>query len=274
MIVFPHAKINLGLNVTEKRSDGFHNIESILYPVNLKDALEIIPAKDKKTDFFQFGEKIPKSDKPNLCIQAYSVLEDKYKLPPVKIYLYKKIPAGAGLGGGSSNAAFTLKALNKMFELGIDSELTDYAAKLGSDCAFFVYEKPKLAKGRGEVLSDINVSVQSSHIVLIKPPIHINTAEAYSLVEPAVPEKSIEKIINQDISTWKDELKNDFEGPVFNKYPYIKKIKETLYNNGAFYSSLSGSGSSVYGLFKNKVSVSWMKLFKDCFVFESEINSF
>lgn len=270
MIAFPHAKINIGLNIVKKRDDGFHNIETVFYPVELCDALEVNNSLNNKSSFFADGTAIPNDNKPNICLQALELLKKDFEIPPVNIHLLKNIPIGAGLGGGSSDATFTLKILNELFSLNISKEkLIIYASKIGSDCAFFVHDRPMLAKGRGEILSDIEIDLTGYILVLIKPPVHINTAEAFSLIKPAIPKTPIEKITRQDISTWKDELKNDFEEIIFQKHSVIKEIKEALYGKGAVYASMSGSGSSVYAIFKKKPKESFSQLFQDCFVFES-----
>ncbi len=266
MIDFPHAKINLGLFVTEKRKDAYHNIETVLFPVKLNDILEIVESEKDCTSFFSGGINIPEDNKHNLCMKAFEVLRKDYNIPSVNIHLYKNIPIGAGLGGGSADAAFTLKLLNEIFSLKISkNKLMEYAAILGSDCAFFIQDKPMLAKGRGEILFDIDVSLKDYYLMLIKPPIHLNTAKAYSLIKPKLPEKSLKEIISNPPDTWKYSLINDFEIPVFKQYPYIKSIKDFLYDNGAIYASMSGSGSAVFGIFKNKPDYLCNDSFKDCF---------
>ncbi len=265
MILFPNAKINLGLNVVEKRPDGFHNIETIFLPVKLCDALEILPANEKTT-FDSSGIVIPPDNNDNLCLRAFSLLQKEYKLPNIKIHLHKAIPVGAGLGGGSSDAAFTLKMLNELFELNIDyNKMIEFAAKLGSDCAFFIGNKPAVAKGRGELLREIDLELNGKYFVIVKPDLHVNTAYAYSLVKPAIPEKSIESIIKQPISTWKNELKNDFEFPIMSNHSVINDIKSELYSNGAVYASMSGSGSAVYAIFDAKPQKNLKAKFSNCF---------
>jgi 4-diphosphocytidyl-2-C-methyl-D-erythritol kinase len=272
MVIFPHCKINLGLNIIEKRSDGFHNIESAFFPVKMMDALEIVNSNNLKTSFASSGIDIPSDGKSNLCLRAYNFIKNDFDIPNVKIHLHKNIPIGAGLGGGSSDAAFTLRLLNDLFSLKISTEkLMEYAADLGSDCAFFIQDKPMLASARGEVLNSIKIDLKGYYILLIIPPIHISTAFAYSNVEPGKPDKQIAEITKKPIEEWRFELKNDFETSVFNEYPSIKIIKQSLYDNGAVYASMSGSGSVVYGIFKKKPEFDCATTFKDCISWGSEL---
>ena len=257
MVVFPNAKINLGLDVVAKRNDGFHDIETVFYPINLCDVLEIVETKNSTSSFLNSGIEIDTPSDNNLCIKALNILKKDFPIPEVDIFLYKKIPFGAGLGGGSANAANVLMLLNKMFLLNIDDEkLMQYAAQLGSDCAFFIKNKPMLAQGRGEILQSANVDLSGYYFVLIKPNLSINTAQAYANIKPQQPEISIENIVTKSIEDWKYFLKNDFEPNVFAQFPEIKKIKETLYSKGAIYASMSGTGSSVYGIFNDAVDLS------------------
>jgi 4-diphosphocytidyl-2-C-methyl-D-erythritol kinase len=259
MLAFPNAKINLGLHVLEKRSDGFHNIETVFYPVRWSDALEIIPAQKKSSNSIQFnstGIKIVGSKDKNLCVRAYQLLKEKYDLPPIQMHLHKRIPIGAGLGGGSSDATNTLLLLNKIFDLELkDKELEEYASTLGSDCAFFVRNKVTLAKERGNVFEEINLSLKDYFIVIVKPDVYVSTADAYKNVSPDAKRKSLKEIISKPVEEWKDILVNDFEKNVFRKFPEVRYVKEELYNHGAVYASMSGSGSAVYGLFKNEVDL-------------------
>ncbi len=249
MVTFPNCKINLGLNILQKREDGFHDIETIFFPVGLCDALEIIPSQNKTkltvTGIFTGAAA------DNLCLKAFYLLKKDYpQLPEVNIHLHKAIPFGAGLGGGSADAAFTLKAINKKFNLNIpEKKMHVYALQLGSDCPFFLINKPCLATGRGEVLEHAAISLSGYKVLLIHPGIHISTAEAFSKIKPGIPAKKIKEIITQPIESWKEELCNDFEKYIFEKYPQVKKIKEDLYNGGAIYASMSGSGSTVFGIF-------------------------
>jgi 4-diphosphocytidyl-2-C-methyl-D-erythritol kinase len=266
MIVFPNAKINLGLNVTEKRSDGFHNIETVFYPIRLCDILEVVKSGNKVSALFNSGITITDNDNDNLCIRALRRIKKDFILPEVDIFLHKTIPLGAGLGGGSSDAASVLTVLNKMFDLNISEvKLMQYAAELGSDCAFFIKNKPQLAGGRGEIMSDIDINLNGHHFVLIKPNVSVGTAQAYACIKPRQPEICISEIVSKPIKEWKYLLKNDFESTVFEQFPQIKAIKETLYLRGAIYASMSGSGSSVYGIFDRKTDASDFE--KDCFVF-------
>lgn len=249
MIIFPNCKINLGLTVTGKRPDGFHDIETAFIPVNWRDALEVIPAKNE-TSLATTGIKIEVAPEKNLVLKAYQLLNDKYDLPNVQFHLHKSIPSGAGLGGGSSDAAFCLKLLNETFSLGLKKEeLLDYSAQLGSDCPFFILNETCIATGRGEILEKITLpDLGSLFIVIVFPGIHIDTAWAFSQVNPSG-QKGLKEALALPIRNWKDSVMNDFERPVFEKYPEIAQIKQTLYDKGALYASLSGSGSSVYGFF-------------------------
>lgn len=251
MIVFPNSKINLGLSILDKRADNFHEIETIFYPISLCDALEIIiNPENQAIKFYSYGLEIPGDPKSNFCLKAYDLLKAEYALPGLKIGLIKKIPIGAGLGGGSSDAVFLLKSLNNQFNFKIeDSTISSLASKIGSDCNFFVYNKPALGRGRGDLLEPLNLDLSNYYIKLIHPGIHIGTAEAYSMVAPLKNRSSLLEIIKLPVPDWKGNLVNDFEKPIFKKYPEIEKIKEELYQKGALYSSMSGSGSSVYGIF-------------------------
>lgn len=251
MVSFPNAKINLGLDITEKRSDGFHNIESCFYPVQWTDALEIVPSE--KLLFSSSGIPIPGEVNSNLCLKVYEVLKKKFDLPPVHIHLLKNIPIGAGMGGGSADAAFTIRILNEKFKLGLSiEEMEESVRPLGSDCAFFVNNQPVFAYEKGDRFKKINLSLKGYFITVVYPELHISTKEAYSGVIPQKPEISIESIIEKDIKEWKALLKNDFETSLFPKYPILKEIKEKLYKNGAVYASMTGSGSAVYGIFKEQ----------------------
>ncbi|MDR0725819.1 MAG: 4-(cytidine 5'-diphospho)-2-C-methyl-D-erythritol kinase [Prevotellaceae bacterium] len=248
MISFPCAKINLGLNVISKRDDGYHNIETVFFPVTgLTDVLEIV--ESDRFSFTQTGIHIDSPTEDNLCVKAFRILEKDYSLPPVSIYLHKVIPPGAGLGGGSSDAAFTLTALNKIFGLGISHErLKSYAAMLGSDCAFFIDNIPSKASGRGELLEPVEIDISGLYIKIVTPDIHVSTKEAYTNITPHIPEISITEIIKLPVEQWKDKLHNDFEKSIFPLHPTIAEIKEKMYEQGAVYSSMSGSGAAVFGL--------------------------
>lgn len=275
MINFPNAKINLGLYVTEKRSDGFHNISTIFYPIGLCDALEIIPNPDstKSVTLNTTGIRIEGSTENNLCTKAFFHLKKDFpQLPNIVCYLHKHIPMGAGLGGGSADGAFMLKLLNESFQLQIDEQqLRDYALLLGSDCPFFMFNKPCIAIGRGELLQPINIDLSAYFIVLIYPKIHINTGQAFAKIRPEPLSTSLQEIIQQPVEDWKNILENDFEGSVFAEHPSIRSVKETLYKEGASYASMSGSGSSVYGLFKEDPGSINFDFPKGYFVYRSKL---
>lgn len=254
MIVFPNCKINLGLRILRKRRDDYHDLETIFYPLPLYDVLEVIRStKDNPGLSFSFSGSLINGNKGNnLCVKAYELLQKNYPtLPAAKIHLHKAIPSGAGLGGGSADAAFTLKLLNEKFDLQLGTDqLIDYALQLGSDCPFFMINKPAFAEGRGEILEPVQLDLSAYKFILVNPAIHINTAKAFSGVTPAPPKKPLKEIIQQPIDTWKSELINDFEKSVFLQYPEIEKIKNKLYQTGAIYAAMSGSGSTIYGIFK------------------------
>lgn len=251
MILFPPAKVNLGLYITGKRADGYHDIESVMYPIPMTDVLEILPAEE--FTFRSSGLVIDGNSEDNLCVQAFRLIQQKHKIGNVMIHLRKNIPMGAGLGGGSADAAFVLTGLNALFEIGLDHmTLKEYAAQLGSDCAFFVQAIPQLAKGRGEILTPIEVSLSGYFIKVINPGIHISTKLAYSNVQISDTVYNWEQMIHHDPSQWRDELRNDFELSVFTEYPELKRIKYDLYSEGASYACMSGSGSTMIGIFKDR----------------------
>lgn len=277
MIVFPNAKINLGLNIVEKRNDGFHNIETVFYPIVLRDILEVIANKKYKTGeekaiFSTSGNIIPSDGKDNLCVKAYNLLAAKYQLPPVKIHLHKAIPTGAGLGGGSADAAFMIKLLNAKFELKLtELEQVELARKLGSDCAFFIKNKPVYATEKGDIFQAIKFSLSGFYLVLVYPPVHVSTVDAYAGVIPQQAGSNLQLDIKKDVSEWKAVIKNDFEKSVFKKYPVIEEVKNNLYKLGASYAAMSGSGSCLYGIFKNDIDT--QSYFKNCFVWKAKITS-
>jgi len=255
MIVFPTAKINLGLHIHHKRTDGFHNIETVFYPVyQFSDILEIISTNKPKYSFRQSGILIENQNDINLVEKAYLLLQKIYDLPSVDIFLHKQIPVGAGLGGGSSDAAFALKLINTIFKLGLsDEKLKEYASELGSDCPFFIDNIPAIGTGKGNELQPCFIpQLSGKHIVIIKPDIFISTERAYKSCQPVKRNISLLEIIAQPLHTWKELLVNDFEKTLFPFYPQLQKIKEDLYHNGAIYASLSGSGSALYGIFDEK----------------------
>lgn len=254
MITFPNAKINLGLNIVEKRPDGYHNLETIFYPINLQDALEVTRREnnDKEYTLHISGSPLEGEPEDNLVVKAYKLLKKDYPgLLPVDIHMYKHIPAGAGLGGGSSDAACMIKLLNDKFSLGLSTErMEEYAVKLGADCAFFIRNKPVFATGIGNLFEPVELSLKGYHIILIKPDIFVSTRDAFAEIKPVRPAVSLKEIVKQPMETWKHSMKNDFEDSVFKKFPEIAAIKDELYDLGAVYAAMSGSGSSVYGIFK------------------------
>lgn len=251
MIVFPHCKINLGLHVVRKRTDGFHDIETVFYPISWKDMLEINESIQGDFDMEISGLSISGNIQSNLIYRAWQLIKSDHPLPPIQVHLHKLLPMGAGLGGGSSDAAFMLKLLNSRFNLGISTQkLTEYAAQLGSDCPFFVESKPCLATGRGEILTPIAIDLSNYQIVIVMPKnISVGTADAYSWITPQQPKSSISDIIQLPINDWKNHLINDFEAAVIKHYPRIGEIKNQLYEAGAHYASMSGSGAAVFGIF-------------------------
>ena len=248
MIVYPNAKINLGLNILRKRIDGYHDISSVFYPLyNCFDILEIVKSKEFK--FSHTGISV--NDKSNLCIEAWQLLHENFGIGNVTMHLHKHIPIGAGLGGGSSDASFTLITLNLLFDLKISiQELEKYALKLGADCPFFIENVPKLVEGIGDKMKVINLDLSNYTIKLINPKIHISTKDSYTNVVSSIPKEDVIDLIKKDINNWKSVLRNDFEDFVFKNYPILKIKKEQLYSQGAIYCSMSGSGSVIYGIFK------------------------
>ena len=255
MISFPNAKINLGLQVTRKRDDGFHDIETVFYPVPLCDVLEIHPSGENKSSLHLYGTPIPGGG-DNLCMKACDLMQEKYDLPAVNMHLLKQIPTAAGVGGGSSDAAQTIVLLNKLFSLGMsDDSLEDVARQVGSDCAFFIRNRPVFAYGRGDLFKPIELNLSGKYLLLIKPDIHISTPEAYAMIRPVPGRPSPQEIVKRPIEEWKDLLVNDFEKPLFEKYPEIASIRAKMYEMGAIYASMSGSGSAVYGIFDQAPSI-------------------
>ncbi|WP_462248113.1 4-(cytidine 5'-diphospho)-2-C-methyl-D-erythritol kinase [Ekhidna sp.] len=252
MISFPNAKINLGLSIISKREDGYHNIESCFYPIPWHDSLEVIEAASFA--FKSYGLDIPGDSASNLCVKAYEILKANHSIPPVEIHLLKNIPMGAGLGGGSADGAFTLKMLNELFKLSLSAEqLEAYALELGSDCPFFIKNQPVIASSRGENLQTIDINLSNYYLAIHNPGIHVSTKEAYSGVTPQNPSTSISELVQKPISTWKDHLVNDFEASIFPNHPSIAKLKQDMYDAGAVYASMTGSGSTVFGLFEDTV---------------------
>lgn len=258
MVVFPNCKINLGLHITRKRPDGYHELETVFYPVQLKDALEIVHATTTQTTnetngirFTATGLSIPGNSDSNLCIKAYQLLKKDFpELPPVQMHLHKVIPMGAGLGGGSSDGAFALKLLNEKFQLKLNTDqLIQYAAQLGSDCPFFILNQPCYGTGRGEILTPIELDLSGHRFVLVHPGIHVSTKWAFEQLTPAKAPRPITDILQEPLAQWKDALVNDFEAPILKAYPEIAAIKQALYDDGAAYASMSGSGSTVFGIY-------------------------
>jgi len=258
MIVFPKAKINLGLRITGKRPDGYHDIETLFYPVGLSDALEFVVLSEplQKDNLIVTGINTGINPENNLVLKTVRKLREKYSFPLLKIHLHKVIPVGAGLGGGSSDSAYLLKAIDRYFGLNIDEKkLKATALELGSDCPFFIDSIPAFASGRGEVLKPISPVLTGYYILLLNPGIGINTREAYQNCRPEHPSTGLLQLIDRPITKWKELMINDFEGYAFKKYPLLAEIKNKLYSSGALFSSMSGSGSSVYGIFPKKSSV-------------------
>lgn len=272
MISYPNAKINIGLNVVERREDGYHNIETVFYPIGLHDVLLVEPS-ETCTDysFSNSGINISGDPDDNLIIKTYRLIQEYYEIPPVDISLLKQIPFGAGLGGGSSDAAFMLKTLNELFELKITTEkLEELAAKLGADCPFFIQNEPVFATGIGNIFTPIELSLQGYWLLLVKPDVYVSTPIAYAGVTPAKPETPLPELLKLPIEEWKEKVVNDFEPSVFTKFPKIKELKEEIYKMGAKYASMSGSGSSVYGIFDFQPEFEGM--FEDCFVVCGELD--
>lgn len=252
MITFPNAKINLGLNIVKKRLDGYHDLETIFYPIPLSDALESnFTPNLVQTKLTLSGIPIEAAGESNLIMHAYHLLADKYNLPMIDIHLQKNIPTGAGLGGGSADATFMLLLLNKQFKLGLTSSiLKEYATQLGADCAFFTENKPVFATGIGNEMKPVSLSLKGYYLLLVKPDIFISTQTAFSKIIPKEPSIHLNELILQPLETWKNSVHNDFEISIFPTYPRLKVIKEQLYAQGAIYASMSGSGSTIYGIFK------------------------
>ena len=250
MLLFPNAKINLGLYIESKRADGYHNISTVFYPIGLKDVVEIV--KSETTSITTFGNPVDCPPEKNLVMKAYRMLEQEFNLPPVKICLYKHIPDGAGLGGGSSDASATLRILNEIFALNLsDNALAERAVRIGADCPFFIYNRPLTARGIGDKFTEIDIDLTGYTLILIKPDVSVSTAEAYAGVKPSVPKIPVEKIVKLPVAEWKDKLINDFETSIFSRHGELSNLKSSLYEAGAVYAAMSGSGSAIYGLFSN-----------------------
>ncbi len=257
MIVFPNTKINLGLHVLSRRDDGYHDISTAFYPMSWCDSLEIIVSDNKEPfTFTQSGIPIHGDLSSNIVYRAWKAISEVKKLPSLLVHLHKNIPIGAGLGGGSSDAAAFIKAAEKLFALEISvEEQVQIASSLGSDCAFFIRNTPLLASGRGDQFRPAHIDLSSYYILLVHPGIHSSTADAYRHVTPAIPANELEDILRLPLPEWKDNLVNDFEASIFSKFPAVRQLKQMMYNNGAIYASMSGSGSAVFGLFSSSPDI-------------------
>lgn len=264
MIAFPNAKINIGLNIIRRRADGYHDLETVFYPIKIYDALEIIPAVT--LEFTASGLGIPGNVQDNLCIKGYHLLKKDFDLPPVSIHLYKHIPIGAGLGGGSADAAYFIRLLNKEFSLNLNADqMRAYASRLGADCAFFVESKPVFAFEKGDKFEPVSLDLSAYHLVLVMPPAQVSTAEAYRGVKPRPVETSLKELITLPVAEWRHFIRNDFEETIFKNHPVIRGVKAALYQAGALYACMSGSGASVFGIFKQQPAL--LELEKENHVF-------
>ena len=254
MVDFPNAKINIGLNIVSKRPDVYHNLQTVFYPVPLYDVLEVL---ESNNDTFTIIDNDDESlTKNNLCLDAVQLLRKDYKIPPLKIILKKNIPMGAGMGGGSADASFMLKLLNEKFNLKIpESKLAQYALQLGADCPFFIYNAPMYAEGIGEKFTPVKISLKGMWMCIVFPNLHVSTKEAFAGITPARPDFNLKELEKLPIEDWKDKVINDFEKPAFEKYPQLKRIKDKLYENGALYASMTGSGSAFYGIYNTKMPI-------------------
>ena len=269
MLLFSNAKINLGLHVTQRRPDGFHSIETVFFPIGWSDMVEVVPGQS--FTLCCTGLRMDVEQEGNLCTRAFRLLQQELGLPGANIFLHKQVPLGAGLGGGSSNAAAVLQALNAAFRLGLSQRrLAEYAAQLGSDCAFFVYNTPMLATGRGEILEPVAVNLSGYELLVVKPPLSVSTAEAYAGVTPQAPAADLRGVVSRSIETWREALVNDFEPSVFAKYPPLSRIKNALYGCGARYAAMSGSGAALFGVF-DKIPANAERLFTGCTLFTQKI---
>lgn len=260
MIVFPNCKINIGLFVTSKRSDGFHNIESVFMPVDWNDILEINYAAGPQGNFVQSGHVIDADVEQNIVMKAVRLMQREFAIGEVDVHLVKKLPMGAGLGGGSADGAFAISAINQIFNLQLsNAQMADLAAQLGSDCPFFIYNSPCFVSGRGELIEPIQLDLSNYHIGLIHPGIHVSTPLAYSKIKPAEASFDLRQLKDTSISDWEELVENDFETPVFTMFPLIGDIKSAMYESGALYASMSGSGSAVYGIFENEPDLNEIK---------------
>ncbi len=269
MLFFTNAKINIGLNIVSKRTDGFHNLETIFYPVQIKDAVEFVETTDKTT-VETSGININVAQEENICYKAYDLMARHYDLPNLKIHLHKSVPIGAGLGGGSANAAGMITALNTHYNLGISvQEMEELSAQIGSDCPFFIQNKAVFATGRGEIFEKISLDLSQYYIYIIKPNIFVSTKDAFAGIKPKKVENSVKHLINKPIEQWRNYIFNDFENEIFKKYPKLLEIKQNMYSQGAIYAAMSGSGSAIYGIFNEKPE--YMPKYKDVFNWISQM---
>lgn len=274
MIVFPNAKINIGLNIVGDRPDGYHNLETIFYPIPVQEALEILPAPTALPEGYSFSAKgLAVAGKPesNLVVRAYCILRDNgYKMPDVRLILDKIIPMGSGIGGGSADGSFTLKALNEMFSLNIPEEkMIQFAAKLGADCPFFILNRPVYATGIGEIMTPVPLDLSGMHFVLVRPDVFVSTKDAFAGIKSVVPQTHLSELIKLPVEEWQGRIVNDFEGSIFPKFPAIKVVKDTLLEAGAVYASMSGSGSSVFALFRNEPPAGLKESFPGAYYFHA-----
>lgn len=264
MILFPNAKINIGLNITERRTDGYHNLETIFYPIKINDALEVVESNE--LTFESSGLEIPGRMEDNLCVKGYHLLKKDHDIPPVAIHLHKHIPIGAGLGGGSADAAFFIKLIDQKFGLGISIEQQqNYARKLGADCAFFIENKPVYAFEKGDEFEPIRLDLSAYYIVLVMPPVQVSTAEAFRGIQPAPVRESLYDLIQSPVASWRKFIKNDFELSIFKNHAMIRGVKAALYDAGAIYASMSGSGASVFGIFSSRPDLEHMEADNEIF---------
>lgn len=274
MILFPNAKINLGLDILRKRPDGYHDVETVMYPIPWTDVLELTPSGSGETSLTCSGRGVACEPEKNLVMKAYRALERRMgRLPGVDIHLRKVIPDGAGLGGGSADAAFTLRGLNELFDLGLtQEELAGIGATLGADVPFFIYNRPMLCTGTGTEMRPYEVSLGGMWILVAKPEVSVPTAAAYSKVTPAVPEVRIAETLQQPIGEWHGVLKNDFEASVFPAYPAVEEVKARMASLGPVYGSMSGSGSAVFGVFDRDILAEDVaELFPNCQLFSGRL---
>ena len=250
MILFPNAKINLGLEITSRRADGYHNLDTVFYPVDWHDILEIVPAKQDECTLTVTGNAVDCPPEKNLVMRAWNVMNAHVPIPPVDIYLHKIIPDGAGLGGGSADAAFTLIGLNSIFKLGLpDTTLAEFAAEIGADCPFFIYNRPLRATGIGNIFTPVELSLAQYKLLIVKPPVSVSTKLAYSGVTPHQPARELTEMLSLSLEEWNGVVENRFEKSVFHQFPLIARVKQQLLDAGAVYASMSGSGASVYAIY-------------------------